>query len=66
MIEFTFHVAFALKHNEGIAAATALLITDYSHPLDASKAFEFTAEVVFGCVFMLKKIRQTEVLGKTG
>lgn len=61
MIEFTFHVAFTLKHDEGVAAATTFLIADYSHPLDASKAFKFTAEVVLSCVFVLKKIRQAEV-----
>ena len=65
VIRFTFHVALALEDDEGVATTAALLVADDSHPFDAPKSFEFTAEVLLCCVFVLrKKVVSRELRGK--
>ena len=59
-VRFTFHVAFSLEHDECIPAAAIVLISDYSHPLDAPETFKFAAQVVLCCVFVLWKERKRQ------
>lgn len=54
-MSFTFHVAFALKYYEGIAPTFALFVANDAYALDATKAFEFSAQVVVGGGFVLCK-----------
>lgn len=54
---FTLHVAFALVYDECVTAAAPVFVAYDAYTFDRAVAFEFAAEVGFGCAFVLLKMR---------
>lgn len=52
-MSFTFHVAFTLEYYEGIAPTFALFIANDAYAFDATKAFEFSAQIAVRGSFVL-------------